>query len=90
MKAIALALFLAGCNGCQPNLGPPVPPVTPPAGADAGTCVAECIAAVRDCRSPVITEAECESRCAEGLRFTKNSARCIARTSVCNAKDSCP
>ena len=86
----AILLFALAFDGCGSTQH--APPVTePPPVTDAGSaCAIACSAAEQDCAHPVITVATCKERCASGLRYTKDSARCIARTSVCNAKDSCP
>jgi len=97
MRALILAALLLCLGGwgpsCAPSTGqpPPVPTDTPPPPpVDISACPSECAAAETFCPHPVITEAECESRCADALRYTKNSARCTARVSVCNAKGFCP
>lgn len=94
MRLAAIALLVAGCSSCAPQPTPaPVPSGPPPAPihADAGdACAMACEAAVILCPHPVMPQAECAARCAEGMRqLTGNTPKCLAGTLLCSDKAGC-
>lgn len=100
MRAFLLVALLAGLGGwpsCAPSTGqpPPVPTTSvPPVHADAGApCATSCDAAAKLCDRPVMSVAECATRCTqsmENLSGPTATPRCFAAILICNSKEWCP
>lgn len=95
MRAVAIALLLAGCNSCapQPSPAPVTTTAPPPVMADAGdACASACEAAAGLCSPNAMGMSECAERCGEGLRQLSGgtaSPRCLAAELMCSRKDGC-